>query len=228
MHIDTDYFDNWMENYYSTKAELIAEANVVKNVSWHIVKKTDKLEYKPSSYNYGFECDVDGCSSSLNAKDRSNCVSKRSVYSLCKYHLYTWVDYKKEEKTNKIALHRKLPSSQLNRLVIDREIDLEKCDQHFVYKMYSSDNELLYVGETCNIRSRLKAHMKDKPWWNDITSIRVDAYVDRKSGRLAESIAIRDEFPKYNISKPVPECELSPDVAMTFWYKSPIDKGRKC
>lgn len=222
MHIDTEHFDGWMKNYYATKAELIAKAEVVENVSWDIIKKTDKLGYKPSSYNYGFECDVDGCSSGLNGKDRSNCVSKRSAYSLCEKHLYMWFDYKKAEKANKISLHRKLPYSQLNKLVIDREIDLEKCNQHFVYRMYSSDNELLYVGETCNIRSRLKAHMKDKPWWNDITSIRVDSYVDRKSGKLAEAIAIRDECPKYNISNPVPSCELSPDVTMVFWYKSPI------
>ena len=54
---------------------------------------------------------------------------------------------------------------------------LESDDRNFyIYKMYSQDNELLYIGKTTNIESRINQHfskdtIKNQPWKENVSYI---------------------------------------------------------
>lgn len=68
-----------------------------------------------------------------------------------------------------------------------------------LYRMYDADGALLYVGASTNLGSRLLAHGKTKPWWCDVASIKIERFQDRIEMLDAESNAIYNENPRYNI-----------------------------
>lgn len=68
---------------------------------------------------------------------------------------------------------------------------------HFVYRYYNADGVALYVGCTHNVAKREAQH-RSKEWFPLVVTRRVDEYVDRSSGRLAEQAAIKREQPICN------------------------------
>jgi hypothetical protein len=70
--------------------------------------------------------------------------------------------------------------------------------QQYLYRLYSLDNELLYVGITNNLDQRFTYHRSVKSWWPDVATINIAQYSDRDAVLDAERLAILSESPKYN------------------------------
>ncbi|WP_435112379.1 GIY-YIG nuclease family protein [Nocardiopsis synnemataformans] len=69
-----------------------------------------------------------------------------------------------------------------------------------VYRLYSQDDELLYVGLSCNPEGRWKQHESDRPWWSGVARKEVSWYPTRGDAEAAERAAIQQEKPAYNSS----------------------------
>jgi len=72
---------------------------------------------------------------------------------------------------------------------------------HFVYFIYA-DSELLYVGYSKNVLSRLSGYHKpeQKSWWPRITAILAVGYESRIEALRAESEMIIQLQPTHNIA----------------------------
>ena len=68
-----------------------------------------------------------------------------------------------------------------------------------LYRLWDTHGQLLYIGITTHVPSRMRQHRKDKPWWNQVANITSEQYATRKEAEQHEKHAIRHEHPKYNI-----------------------------
>lgn len=71
---------------------------------------------------------------------------------------------------------------------------------HAPYRFYDAAGELLYVGITASLPSRLGGHRSDKPWWTEVANVRVEHFADRASVLQAEKSAIARERPRWNVA----------------------------
>lgn len=69
-----------------------------------------------------------------------------------------------------------------------------------LYRMYDSQDRLLYVGITVDPAMRFAHHRGSKAWWREIARIALSHYDCRVDLARAERAAIRDEHPLHNIS----------------------------
>lgn len=67
-----------------------------------------------------------------------------------------------------------------------------------LYRHWSHDGQLLYVGVSLSAAARLSQH-RDKPWFDQIAEVTVQTHPSREEAVRAEAEAIRDERPVYNI-----------------------------
>ena len=68
-----------------------------------------------------------------------------------------------------------------------------------LYRCFNADGTLLYVGITaCGLR-RFAAHQKDSPWWSKVARVDVKHFASRTEAAEAETRAIAEERPRYNI-----------------------------
>lgn len=75
-----------------------------------------------------------------------------------------------------------------------------QADQHHaLYRFYDASGELLYVGITADLGARWKAHSKDKPWWAEVATCRVQHFGSRQEVLQAERDAIVRERPLHNV-----------------------------
>jgi predicted GIY-YIG superfamily endonuclease len=97
----------------------------------------------------------------------------------------------------------------------------------FVYRMWGHlagndstrawDQELLYVGQTNDLRRRLRQHAghdgnEPKAWADEVAQVTVEIHGSQNDAKAAESRAIRKEAPKYNFhysTTQLWECESS-------------------
>lgn len=70
---------------------------------------------------------------------------------------------------------------------------------HVLYRFFGLNDELLYVGITCDVGSRWNRHADDKPWWAEVSRTTLAHFPDRSQVLDAETRAIAEERPKYNI-----------------------------
>lgn len=68
----------------------------------------------------------------------------------------------------------------------------------YLYRCYSCDGKLLYVGVTYHLSVRFSQHGKNWPWFAEVERIEAVPYERRKYAIEAELRAIRDERPCYN------------------------------
>lgn len=85
-----------------------------------------------------------------------------------------------------------------------------------LYRLYNSDNVLLYVGVTMNLRERLSVHVRRAKWREEITSSSIEYFADLDEALIAEKKAIADENPLYNI-KCNPRIKVPPDKKVGHW-----------
>ena len=69
-----------------------------------------------------------------------------------------------------------------------------------LYRLYDTDDRLLYVGIANNPERRWKQHAYEKAdlWWHEVTDKTVEWFESREKAAAAEIIAIRAEYPRYN------------------------------
>lgn len=69
---------------------------------------------------------------------------------------------------------------------------------HFLYRMFSLDDELLYVGITLDPSLRFRDHRNKKDWWPEVAKITLEHFDSRKGAADAERAAVRHESPVFN------------------------------
>jgi predicted GIY-YIG superfamily endonuclease len=74
---------------------------------------------------------------------------------------------------------------------------LGSIERYAVYRCYSNSGQLLYVGETGDLGTRLADHAK-KLWFVQVRGITLEWYADELEALKAERRAIHVEHPKYN------------------------------
>lgn len=72
---------------------------------------------------------------------------------------------------------------------------------HYVYRLYSEENDLLYVGVTSNFTARFLSH-HHKTWWPEVNQWKITKAPNRITGLYLEAEAILTEHPKHNVDIP--------------------------
>ena len=75
-----------------------------------------------------------------------------------------------------------------------RDINAETT---YVYRLFDSLDELLYVGMTVDVTRRVAHHRSVQAWGDQIVRTQSDAYPDRKIARAAEKVAVASLTPKH-------------------------------
>lgn len=68
-----------------------------------------------------------------------------------------------------------------------------------VYRLYSSDGELLYIGSAYDPETRCKRH-RNKPWWPQVARRTEEWFEHRLTAYDAETKAIAADRPKHNVA----------------------------
>jgi predicted GIY-YIG superfamily endonuclease len=86
----------------------------------------------------------------------------------------------------------------------------------YLCRLYGADDSLLYTGISDDWTRRLRQHWQDKPWADEIITVFLEIYADRRAVRAAEREAIQSEHPLYNFqhNRRVPEPD-EPTPALT-------------
>lgn len=87
----------------------------------------------------------------------------------------------------------------MSRLKTRRALLRENADRaHTLYRLFDSEDNLLYVGVTFMLGNRLYEHSK-KHWWPDVARRELVMFENRREALEAEREAIRTEDPRHNI-----------------------------
>ena len=89
-----------------------------------------------------------------------------------------------------------------------------------IYRFYSKDNRLLYVGCSANpLGSRLISHRATSPWFNEVSRIEVSKKMSKAEALDREGEAIRAESPKYNLNKRKRKIVKEPNNLYFKWMR---------
>ena len=69
---------------------------------------------------------------------------------------------------------------------------------YYVYRCYTKDGSLLYVGFTSQLLTRLTDHRRTSVWWLQIYRVAYESFTERIEALAAERHAIKTEHPRYN------------------------------
>lgn len=72
-------------------------------------------------------------------------------------------------------------------------------EPHAVYRLWSKDGRLLYVGCSLYLLQRMKEHSKTKAWGMDIARANFEWFPNQQSALEAERRAIAAERPEWNV-----------------------------
>jgi len=70
-----------------------------------------------------------------------------------------------------------------------------------VYRLYDANDVLLYVGISKSFGRRWRSHRAEKPWWPEVHHQTIDWLETREEADEAETVAVLNEKPRYNIAK---------------------------
>lgn len=86
--------------------------------------------------------------------------------------------------------------------IYDRQVHEDEIVplNHVMYRLYSEDGELLYIGITSDIVARMAGHRADKYWWTEVCTKRFEYLESRAELEAAERLAIIREKPLYNLT----------------------------
>ena len=88
-----------------------------------------------------------------------------------------------------------------SRAVLEKHRGTKKKEKSAaLYRHYDKDGALLYVGISLHVIRRLIEH-KSSDWFHDIARIEIEHYPSRDAALKAETAAIADESPKFNIAQ---------------------------
>ncbi len=74
-----------------------------------------------------------------------------------------------------------------------------------VYRLYDSNDQLIYVGITNDPARRWRLHAHEKSWWGDVVIREVEWRSTREEAELVERDVIGTERPKWNVYGGAPE-----------------------
>lgn len=86
-----------------------------------------------------------------------------------------------------------------------RSLMAEPNPETAIYRFYSSEGQLLYVGISDNPGHRFTQHEKTKTWWKEVSGISIEWAGTRQAALAIERRAIRVESPVYNIARHTPK-----------------------
>lgn len=69
-----------------------------------------------------------------------------------------------------------------------------------IYQFFDADDELLYVGITDYLPTRLGQHDREKPWWFEVHRISVEHVEDRDHALERERTLIQSLRPRHNVA----------------------------
>jgi len=67
-----------------------------------------------------------------------------------------------------------------------------------VYRCYDESNDLLYIGSSIVLHSRIRSHRRTTAWWSDVHHIEAERFATEREARAAEVVAIIRERPLHN------------------------------
>ncbi|WP_181307710.1 GIY-YIG nuclease family protein [Nonomuraea fuscirosea] len=70
--------------------------------------------------------------------------------------------------------------------------------QAAVYRLFNTDDEMIYVGSTVNLPARLRAHAKQKRWWPEVHRREISWHETPEEAQAVESEIIRATRPIHN------------------------------
>jgi|GEM_PF-6266393 len=71
-------------------------------------------------------------------------------------------------------------------------------EDHWLYRVFDENKELLYIGITSDGPKRFRRHGNDREWWPEVRHIEVEHFASRDEVRRAEQDAIETEHPRHN------------------------------
>ena len=83
----------------------------------------------------------------------------------------------------------------------------EVSEIYALYRFYDATDELLYVGATTNPRFRIQTHRREKEWWQEVVTIKIQHFTNLDQLLAEERAAIEAENPRHNLvhtAKPIP------------------------
>jgi hypothetical protein len=88
-----------------------------------------------------------------------------------------------------------------------QELELPTGQESFIYRLWNSAGECLYVGKTIQLHPlcRVAEHQKQE-WWSEVARADYVSVVGDLS--LAEAKQIKDLNPKYNVVRPSYDVDL--------------------
>lgn len=95
-----------------------------------------------------------------------------------------------------ICLAQPVPLGEMDSTLPTR---IEGMGRFWLYRLFDSAGDLLYVGITECGEERFKQHSKDKEWWHEVSRRTVTLYATREACANGEAWAIATERPRYNI-----------------------------
>lgn len=72
-------------------------------------------------------------------------------------------------------------------------------EQAAVYRLYDTEDQLLYVGLTANPSKRWTEHATSKSWWGQVARKDIEWFDSRADAARAELTAIEEEEPLHNV-----------------------------
>lgn len=75
----------------------------------------------------------------------------------------------------------------------------------YVYRIWNAEGDLLYIGSTIYLGLRMKNHAHHARWWLQAKRFTFEAFATEAEAREAERVAIRTEFPRWNIRERSPQ-----------------------
>ena len=72
--------------------------------------------------------------------------------------------------------------------------------KYYIYKAIDVDGNVLYVGQTIDIDSRMKTHSSSSDWWNKKKSILIAEIPNKTVMNIYEEYYINKLKPIYNIA----------------------------
>ena len=82
---------------------------------------------------------------------------------------------------------------------VQNEIEVVGDEPTILYRFYDVGGRLLYIGITCNLAERLRAHARTQDWWPGVVRRTVVWYGSREEAEAAETKAVMAEDPLRNI-----------------------------
>ena len=96
-----------------------------------------------------------------------------------------------------------------------------------LYRHYGQNGELLYVGISLSAINRLSQHRDHSQWFSSIKNVTLETYETREDALRAETTAILEEKPLYNIKKtkqkPLPKSNVYIDRSNLELYDKVVN-----